>query len=541
MPKSQNYVTVSKNYITFIHTEAINFAAVIKTKMMIIINYLQKYIIELFKLTNEMAPYLLLGFFFAGLLHVFFKKEKIAKYMGGHKIKSAIYATLIGIPLPLCSCGVIPTGISFYKNGASKGSTVSFLISTPQTGVDSMLVTYSLLGLPFAIVRPIVALISGVFGGVFTNAYTKNDAQDDAHLNTDTYDRASDKNIFHQFFNYAFVEFLQDISKWLIVGLLIAAFISMVLPDDFFIAYINNNLLSMGIVLLASIPLYVCATGSVPIAAVLLMKGLSPGAALVFLMAGPATNTATITVLGKVLGKKALVGYLVSIVGFALMFGLIIDYFLPREWFSSFIPMGHTGHGDHGMPYWLQVSSTIALSLLIVNGYLQKYKHKIFGKPQEAGNTDSAFYTYVKVEGMTCNHCKTNVENGLNSLEGIEVEQIDLQNSTVKIKGSILNDSLIKDTVESLGYSYKGKLFNNLKLERMESYKISIKGMTCNHCKANVEKNVKQIQGISSVEVALSDNMAVIEGTNINFDEIKKTIDSIGYEYAGILNGPDLN
>lgn len=137
---------------------------------------------------------------------------------------------------------------------------------------------------------------------------------------------------------------------------------------------------------------------------------------------------------------------------------------------------------------------------------------------------------------MTCNHCKTNVKNGLNALEGIAVENIDLQNSTVKIKGTMLDDSQIKNTVESLGYSYKGKLFNNLKLEKMESYKISIKGMTCNHCKANVEKSVKQINGINSVEVILPDNMAVIEGTNINLDQIKKTIDSIGYEYVGILN-----
>jgi len=499
------------------------------------IKYLQEYFIELFELTNEMAPYLLLGFFFAGLLHVFFKKEKIAKYMGGNKIKSAIYATLIGIPLPLCSCGVIPTGISFYKNGASKGSTVSFLISTPQTGVDSMLVTYSLLGLPFAIIRPIVALISGVFGGVFTNAYTKAAQADEQKQIINKHDTESDKSIFYRFFNYAFVEFLQDISKWLVIGLMIAAFIAMVLPDDFFTGYINSNLLSMGIVLLASIPLYVCATGSVPIAAVLLMKGLSPGAALVFLMAGPATNTATITVLGKVLGKKALIGYLVSIIGFALLFGLIIDYFLPREWFTSFIVSGHKGHGAHGLPYRFQVSATITLSLLIINGYLKKYKNKMSGKKQEAGKPDNNLYTYVKVEGMTCNHCKTNVENGLNALAGIAVENIDLQNSTVKIKGTMLDDSQIKNTIESLGYSYKGKLFNNLKPEKMESYKISIKGMTCNHCKANVEKNVKQIQGINSVEVALSDNTAIIEGTNINLAEVKKTIDSIGYEYVGVL------
>ena len=132
--------------------------------------FLSKYFIALVDLFNQMAPYLLIGFFLAGVLHVYLPKDKISKYLGKDNIVSVINAALIGIPLPLCSCGVIPTGISFYKNGASKGSSVSFLISTPQTGVDSILVTYSLLGLPYAIIRPIAALITGIFGGGITNA-----------------------------------------------------------------------------------------------------------------------------------------------------------------------------------------------------------------------------------------------------------------------------------------------------------------------------------------------------------------------------------
>ncbi|MEN8120458.1 MAG: permease [Bacteroidota bacterium] len=423
--------------------------------------YIQNYFFELFQLTNEMSPYLLLGFFFAGILHVFFKKEKIAKYLGGSKIKSTIYATLIGIPLPLCSCGVIPTGISFYKNGASKGSTVSFLISTPQTGVDSILVTYSLLGLPFAIIRPVIALISGFFGGVFTNLYTQSEVQpatDDVPKPDETKNK---ENIFSKFFNYAFVEFLQDISKWLIIGLMLAAFIALALPDDFFTAYINNSLLSMGIVLLASIPLYVCATGSVPIAAVLLMKGLSPGAALVFLMAGPATNTATITVLGKVMGKKALTGYLVSIIGFALLFGFFIDYFLPGEWFTSFISIGYSEHSEHGLPYWFQVGSTIVLILLIINGYYKKYGFSLFGKrsnvkSEDHQTTGKSFYTYVKVEGMTCNHCKTNVENAIKQVSGVKQVEVNLGNSITIIKGDNVNPDEIKNCVEAVGYEYGG-------------------------------------------------------------------------------------
>lgn len=131
--------------------------------------YINNFFQELVMLTNEMSPYIILGFFFAGILHVYIRKERIQKYLGKRDLKSVIYASLLGIPLPLCSCGVIPTGISFYKDGASKGATVSFLISTPQTGIDSILVTYSLLGLPFTIIRPIVAFFTGILGGVITN------------------------------------------------------------------------------------------------------------------------------------------------------------------------------------------------------------------------------------------------------------------------------------------------------------------------------------------------------------------------------------
>jgi len=131
-------------------------------------DYIRGFGKELFFILNEMAPYLLLGFTFAGLLHLLFPKKKVRRYMGQNTFKSVFNAALLGVPLPLCSCGVIPTGISFYKHGASKASTVSFLISTPQTGVDSIFVTYSLLGLPFAIIRPIVAFATGLFGGIVT-------------------------------------------------------------------------------------------------------------------------------------------------------------------------------------------------------------------------------------------------------------------------------------------------------------------------------------------------------------------------------------
>jgi uncharacterized protein len=505
-----------------------------------ILEYIKLYFKELISLTNEMSPYLMLGFLFAGILHVFFEKEKVAKLLGSNKIKSSIYASLIGVPLPLCSCGVIPTGISFYKSGASKGSTVSFLISTPQTGVDSIMATYSMLGLPFAVLRPLIAFISGVFGGTLTNYLDRNTVPEPQKIFTQK--DKKNENPFKRLFFYAFYEFLQDIAKWLIIGLLIAAFISMILPDDFFHEYINNDFLSMLIILTVSVPLYVCATGSIPIAAVLIMKGISPGAAFVFLMAGPATNAATITVLGKVMGKKALIGYLTSIILSSLFFGFLIDQFLPREWFTAFHVHGQHDM-SHGLPFWFEITSSSLLILLILNIYIRKiilrWKSKIkptFGTQQFDNTLSVSEYFYIKVKGLDCNNCKTNIEQGLGALQDIETVEADINTSVVKIKTTNFRPLLIEKTIESLGMKYEGPVIENSKIKAMDNYKIFVKGMSCNHCKANVERALQDIPGISGVKVELDQSMAFFEGNDLDLNMIKKSIESVGYEYGGIVS-----
>jgi uncharacterized membrane protein YraQ (UPF0718 family)/copper chaperone CopZ len=420
------------------------------------------YLIALWDLTLEMSPYLLLGFFIAGVLYVYFPKEKVTRYLGKNNFRSTLNAALIGVPLPLCSCGVIPTGISFYKNGASKGSSVSFLISTPQTGVDSILATYALLGLPLAIIRPIIALITGIFGGLVTNSIEKKN-----HLTSDQEVNGSEKSVdssgskLQKMFHYAFVEFLQDISKWLIIGLLLAALMAVLIPDDFFTTYLNNEYLSMAIVLLASIPLYVCATGSVPIAAVLLMKGLSPGAAIVFLMAGPATNAATITVIGKVMGKKTLFSYMASIIGGALFFGILVNELLPRAWFTSHMVHLHDGHGAHLIPQWLKIASSVVLVLLLINGYVQKHlagKRNNASKNAVAEIENGMTEKTIKVSGMTCNHCKSNVQNNLSGIDGIENIEVDLESGKVRMTGETIDLAEVKNKVESIGYHYDGEI-----------------------------------------------------------------------------------
>lgn len=422
--------------------------------------YIKSFSSELLTILTEMAPYLMLGFIFAGLLHLLFPKKKVRKYMGKNNFRSILNAALLGVPLPLCSCGVIPTGISFYRHGASKASTVSFLISTPQTGVDSIFVTYSLLGLPFAIIRPVVAFVTGLFGGIITKKIDNNpiNPEDMKNENGDEIPRGLFPKI-KEMFRYSFIEFLQDISNWLIIGLLIAALISVFVPDDFFADKIPNSFVGMLLILVIAIPVYICATASVPVAAVLMMKGLSPGAALVLLMAGPATNAATITMIGKILGKKSLIGYLGAIVTGAMLSGLFIDYFLPPEWFRLSEHFGHMGHTHEMLPAWLKTGSAVLLTLLIINGYIQKYlnsgKMNIVTKDTSGSGFDTGNITTIFVGGMTCNHCKQNVENSIKSVEGVEDVSVDLTSGRVNITGKSPDLVKIKTGIESIGYKIK--------------------------------------------------------------------------------------
>ena len=257
---------------------------------------------QVLDLVNEMSPFLLLGFLFAGILHVFVPGVVYSRYLAGHDFRSVFYAALFGVPLPLCSCGVIPTAMGLRKEGASKGATVAFLIATPETGVDSIAATYSLMGLPFAIVRPITAFFTSLMAGQLINTFTKSENADASdkqvednseHEHCHCHDKpqadASFSEKIKAVFQYAFVEMMQDIGKWLVVGLVIAGLITVFVPDSFFEIFKGNTLLSMLLVLCIAIPMYICATGSIPIAVALMMKGLTPGAALVLLKIGRAS------------------------------------------------------------------------------------------------------------------------------------------------------------------------------------------------------------------------------------------------------------
>ena len=344
---------------------------------------------EIWVLVCEMAPYLLLGFLLAGLMHEFVPKSLSQRYLSGRSMKSVLWAALFGVPLPLCSCGVIPTAMGLRREGAGKGATIAFLIATPQTGVDSIVATYSLMGLPFALIRPLVAMVTAVMGGWLVNA-TDNEIlavrspqkHEEEHHDCCCGKHHEEKhshgcccgehkrNIWHRLWDamtYAFVEMMGDIGKWLLVGLAVAGIITALVPDTWFAVFQGNSLLSILFVLLLSIPMYLCATGSIPIAVALMLKGLTPGAALVLLMAGPASNAASIVVIRKELGWRTLLVYLSSLVLGAVVFGLAIDLLLPEAWFTQALHL--TDHGCEEGPGLFSIVSTLVLALLLLNAF----------------------------------------------------------------------------------------------------------------------------------------------------------------------------
>jgi len=226
--------------------------------------------------------------------------------------------------------------MSLYKNGASKGATVSFLISTPQTGLDNIFIVYSLLGPVFAIFSPIVAMLSGLFGGTVVSLFDNHETHSSQSSSGNDDKQAKNENPVRKALRYAFFVLPADIGKAMLVGLVIAAVISILMPDDFFSTYLafGGGILAMVVMMAIGIPMYVCSAASVPIAAALIAKGLNPGAAMVFLMTGPATNAAAFTTLWSVLGKKTAVLYLVSVVIAAFTSGFLIDLFfrgVPKE------------------------------------------------------------------------------------------------------------------------------------------------------------------------------------------------------------------
>ena len=282
---------------------------------------------EIALVTVAMAPYLLFGFFVAGILSVLISKSYVRRHLGGKGWKATIKAALFGVPMPICSCGVIPLAASLRKHGASRGATASFLASTPQTGVDSLMITYALLGWVFAVVRAVVAFVSGVVCGVAVEAVSKNEVSQE--VLEDEVTEVSTLPAWRRSLEYGFISLPRSISKAVLIGIIFSGILSGLVPPDFFADRLGDSPVAMLAMLLIGIPLYVCSSASVPIALAFIKAGISPGAALVFLIVGPATNTATLTTLWQIIGKKQLVVFLSVISVLALVSGAFMNLLHP--------------------------------------------------------------------------------------------------------------------------------------------------------------------------------------------------------------------
>lgn len=335
----------------------------------------------------ESAPFVLLGFFSAGMIKAFLPKNFIATHLGGRGIGSILKASALGVPVPLCSCGVLPAAAGLKKQGAGKGAVASFLISTPETGVDSIAVSYALLDPVMTVLRPLAAFLTAVSAGIAVSWTEKFDHSPVSVESvgsevkpscsstcgcSHSHKKHEAPGIMKKFtggLSYAFGDLLKDVGGWFFLGVLMAGAISVFVSPELFERYFSNEYLSMALMLAVSVPLYVCATASTPVAAALALKGISPGAALVFLLAGPATNAASLTVISRMLGKKATTVYVLAIVVISFLSGMAVNLLYSylgldiRHWVSA------SSHEETGI---LSLVSAIALIALVLKSMLPK-------------------------------------------------------------------------------------------------------------------------------------------------------------------------
>lgn len=401
----------------------------------------------------ELAPWLLLGMLLSGLLHAFLPADFVRREF--HGVAGVFKAVLLGVPLPLCSCGVVPAGIGLKNQGASDGAAVGFLISTPQTGIDSILVSASFFGWPFAFFKMIVAAITGVVGGVLSDLPSKEDAPAPSEFapSNESVTQASEVTVIYatpgpwwwKVWQHGF-EILQSIWVWLIIGVILSAIINVWLPPSWLAGISGLGLLpAMLLMLLVSIPMYVCATASVPIAAALVQGGLDPATALVFLMAGPATNVATIGAIRNRFGNRTTVIYLMT---------LIIGSMLGAWLFSELISADVTTkpiHLHHHVNWFSQLCAGVLL--LMIGQCIWLHFGRRHSTATLSNNSDRPS-AQINVDGMHCPNCVMRLEKVLSQQQGVEVAQVDLASETAIVQGDFDLTNLHK-AIHDAGFSVR--------------------------------------------------------------------------------------
>lgn len=404
--------------------------------------------------SQQMALWLLWGFLFAGVLSLFFTPERVERLLGRQAgWRAVVWAVLLGVPLPLCSCGVLPVAAGLRKGGASKGATAGFLLATPQTGLDSIFATYALLGSSFAVVRPLVALLSGLTGGWLIEQL---DAKETTPTHKETQRRVEAaqeattkgtkgsnakallKMVAHVV-HYAFC-LLGNVARPLALGLGIsAAILAFVPPNGLVGAWLANDWVAFPVMLLVGLPLYVCSTASIPMALALMAKGLSPGAALIFLIAGPALNGASLTTLWTLLGRKATALFLAVVAVFAVGSGLVLN-----AWWSGAVAKG----GEACCAGAVHGNASAAVILLALLGYHIVIKPLWRRRPMTTAETSTR---RVVVKGMACDHCRGIVADHLRKYPGVTAVH-GAGRDAFEVAGGPLPDTLANDLAE-LGFT----------------------------------------------------------------------------------------
>jgi len=394
--------------------------------------------ISMWHVLLQLAPWILLGTLIAGLLHVLLPQGLIRRKLRGPG--GVLKAVALGVPLPLCSCGVIPTGIGLKKDGASNGASIGFLISTPQTGVDSILVSASFLGWPFALFKVLSAAVTGIVGGFLVDGLGND--RDEETVPDAMSDLTARENAVNRMLGHG-LDIIRSIWPWLVVGILASAAIETFVPHNFLSGISELGILPSSLIALAlSLPLYVCATASVPIAAALVAGGLPPGAAIVFLMAGPATNVATMGAIFRRFGARTLVVYLIVIITGSMGFAVAFD------WLLSAVPAtGEIAHEGHGA--WWALACAVTLIGLIawfavddLRGWLRRRSRV----------TDSAIAEIkVPVSGMTCSGCAGRLEKALLNTDGVQSAVVHLEPGEAVVRGAIDRDR-VRRVVRDVGF-----------------------------------------------------------------------------------------
>ena len=413
-------------------------------------------ITESWRVLGLMAPYLLFGFLIAGVLSVWLPPEWVERHLGGRGLLPVLKASLLGVPLPLCSCGVIPVAASIRRQGAGPPATTAFLLSTPQTGVDSIAVTWSLLGPLFSVFRPLAALATGIIGGIVVWVFGQSEETDSAGgtgtgtCQAECCSGRGRRRSLTRALRYGLVTLPRDLGGALLVGIVIAGAITALIPPGSLQAYLGQGAWSVLLLMAAGLPVYVCATASVPIVAGLIHLGASPGAALAFLIAGPASNAAAFTSVWKILGRRSAGLYITTIAVSAFGCGIILDWLAPG---AGRIAGSLSENSSMGMHWYNHLAGVVLLAVLAFSSGLDHVRRE--GKTKAGGEGEPSpgrQELHLLVSGMTCSHCAVTVKRALEESEGVQTVRVELKSGRVVLTGNRLEPARLIEKIEALGY-----------------------------------------------------------------------------------------